>query len=145
MSEVDFGDRIGHCGYSAQIRSECFGYFEQYPGDLDLFFLAQTDHLIVLIDDRERLDKRRLAAGRKPMHYTRHLTPRISTYGNYKSAVANGDDVFLDGRGCPLVHQGFEIPIDSPASLVEFPADPAQHRAGAVVDLSGGQYFASYR
>src|SRR5205809_132811 len=97
VCEVDFRERVGDCGYPAQVSSERLGYFEKDSRDFDLFFFAKPDHLVVLIDDRQRLDERGLTAGRKSVHYARHLSTRIGPHWNHETSIANSDDVFLDG------------------------------------------------
>src|SRR5258706_5817917 len=74
VCEVDLCQCVRNGSYSTKAYSERVGDFEKDPSDLDLFLFAQADHLVVLIDDRKRLDEGRLAARRKSVHDAGHLT-----------------------------------------------------------------------
>src|SRR5438552_4599897 len=120
--EVNVRERVSDCRDATKVYSERVGNFEKDARDLDLFLFAQTNHLVVLIDNRKRLDEGRLAGRRKAMHDAGHLTARVGANRNHEAPISNGDDVFLDRRGRAFVHERFEIAIDSQAALVDFAA-----------------------
>ena len=115
--------------------------------DLGLFFIQQTDELVVLLDGFERLDKDGLAGGGAAVNDAGDAALELGFDGDDETLAADGDEVLVRGLGGTLFAQGTggaaEGGLDGAVLLFHGPADAAKLGAGVVRERAIGLDFAA--
>ncbi len=115
----------------------------QDAGNLGLFLLLEPHEIVVLRDNRERLDEERLAAGRQPVNDPGNLSSGVDADGYDEAAVPEGDNLLLNGVWLALQNR-LQVAVNPLPCDLHLAPDRAQLGAGVVGDLTPRQDPAFY-
>ena len=134
--KVEPGEHVDVVADVGRFVGDEFAQLGEDAADFLLFQQLPFAHGVVLLDDLDRLDKERRAAGRLIVNDAVDLPLVLGTHGNHIAALALRDQRILQvGLNTAALHQSIQRAEQALLSLTQLLAHARQFAAGVIGNL----------